>query len=144
MWEKAMTAIDARFLLLPNRKLAYYFNIKDRLVPYMERGSSIPVKNKWIAQILNIDNLVGTREANDMGKCLQNSHWIQVYLSVWKHPSYNFHSFHVLYMISSSVMKFFFLFSTAERYFILLSNFCVCVRKLVQALSLALIAWRCY
>lgn len=30
MWEKAVTAIDARVLLLPNRKLAYYFNIKQR------------------------------------------------------------------------------------------------------------------
>lgn len=34
----------------------------------MERGSFISVKNKWIAQILSIDYLVGTREANYVGK----------------------------------------------------------------------------
>jgi len=59
-----------------------------------------------------------------MGKKSASSHWIQVYFSVQKHPSYNFHSFHVLYMISSFVMNFF-LFTTSRSDFLLLLNFCV-------------------
>lgn len=48
----------------------------------MERGSFILVKNKWIAQILSFDYLVGTREANYVGKKICKTHIEYKYISV--------------------------------------------------------------